>query len=339
MRPAHATLEKIAEISGLSRSTVSRALARHPDVSEETREIIKEVAKSIGYQPDWAAQSLARGRSNLVAMVLPGTGEMWTSELAVTAAKVIYADHYLPVSFPTNGHVEWETSLLEVVKSQRPAGVLWLPCLQSQVPETVNAFASRKIPLIVVDRHDAGCPATFVYTDDRNGIGSAVRHVVEQGHRRIALIVGPMSGTMRLRKESFLEAIANAHIAPQDTTIVEAPLKSSEPCYQRCYDVAREMLGRKDRPTAILTCMDEQAWGCLEAARDMGIAVPQELRIIGYGNYIPAHFTRCRLSTVVQDREKIVVEAINALLGYMRDDYEPKYRSIIVPTSLLIRDT
>jgi len=293
------------------------------------------------YRPNWMAQSLVKGRANLVAFVVPGR-DIYTRELSVVARGVLHEHGLVPVFYPTDNHEEWESELFEVVLMQRAAGVLWLPCTFSDMQGTAGDFAKAGTPLVILDRYLPGCPAAFVYTNDEVGISTAVDYLLDQGHRRFGCITGPQSIlTMRWRKSAFEKALERANIPSGDVAIAELsidPRYISE-MYHPAHDAALDMLSRKNRPTAILTGTDEQAWGVLDAARDQGISVPDELRIIGYGDYIPAHFTRCRLSVVVQDREQIVARAVAALVEKMRGKYEARHESIVIPTELAIRDT
>jgi len=190
-------------------------------------------------------------------------------------------------------------------------------------------------PLVVLDCLVPDCPATFVYTDDVAGAAEAARYIVGEGHRRIALLIGPLEyQTMQWRRDGFLAAIDEGGVPRKQIDVIDAPFD-----FEGSYEVARNVLSKPSRPTAILTTQDVQAWGALEAARDLGIRTPEELRIIGYGDYLPLHYTRCRLSTVAQDREKIVREATTALAQGVQGKYQSNHRAIPVPVKLVVRET
>ncbi len=341
MPNAGATLKRIAKKSGLSCSTVSRALANHPDVNTKTRQMVKEVANSLGYRPNWAAKSLVRGKSNLVAFIVPGW-DMWSTAMYETARETLHQASFMPVFYPTNSHTEWEIELIDFVLTQRPGGIVWLPSAESDIPKLAEVIGASKVPLIVLDRLATGCPGTFVCTDDRRGIATGVAHVVADGRRRVALIAGKHEHqTFQWRQEGFRQAVADAGIPEGDATIVEIAgyrLAEFEP-YFNAYEAGKRLLSQSARPTAILGSTDEHAWGALDAARDLGISVPHDLRIIGYGDYIPRAITRVSLSTIVQDRNAIVHQSIHELLDQMNGEYKAENRMIVIPTRLEIRDT
>lgn len=135
--------------------------------------------------------------------------------------------------------------------------------------------------------------------------------------------------------------VAEAGIVGDDAPIMELHvngLTEFEPYYV-AHESARRLLEGLGRPTAIIGSTAEHAWGALDAARDLGIAVPQSLRVIGYGDYIPKAITRAALSTVVQDRAEIVRRSTQSLLKLMTGEYEAVNIRVAVPTRLEVRET
>jgi LacI family transcriptional regulator len=228
-----------------------------------------------------------------------------------------------------------EREFIESLFAQSEAGIIWAPCTGSNIPAVVKAAVSARTPLVVVDRFETGCPAAFVYTDDVSGEAEATRYVIAQGHRRVALLMGDWhSQTMAWRKEGFLSAVDAAGIPRNEVTVIETDFAPPG-----AYEAAKKLLSQSERPTAVLCTVDDQALAVLNAARDLGIRVPQELRIIGYGDYLPSYYSGCALSTVTQDRREMAERAVNILVEEMHDDYQPRHRSIRLPAKLAVRDT
>lgn len=328
------SLADIARLCNVSPSTASRALRNHPHVNVRTRQAVKTVAESLDYRMNAAARSLVTGKSNLIAFVHTARDVYW-DDVSLVARRILHTRHLIPIACLTDGSPEWEKELLEALLSHLVAGIIWQPCPNSDIENIAAMAAKVSTPMVMLDCLVPNCPGSFVYTDDLTGAAAAARYIVAEGHRRIALLVGPQEyQTMRWRKEGFLAALDEAEIPRKQIDVIEAPFE-----FAGVRKLTREMLSRPSRPTAILTTQDEQAWGALEAARDLGIRVPEDLRIVGYGDYLPAHYTRCGLTTVLQDREQIVGEAVAALAEKMESSYPCRHKEIPVTVKLVIRDT
>ena len=328
-------LASVARLSKVSISTASRALQNHPDISLATQERVKKTAEALGYRGNCAARTLLTGKSNLVAFLHSGQDLYW-HELSQTVCGTFAERGCFPVFCPTADNPAWERYFIESLLEHRASGALWMPCLATDVKAMVECIASARMPVVVLDRYASDCAVTFVHTDDAAGAAMAMRHVLEQGHRRIGLVLAPLiSQPIQWRKEGYLAALDEAGI-PSAQVVVQ---QTTAFTYEASLQCSLEMLSLKERPTAVLASTDEQAWAALDAARELQISVPKDLRIIGYGDYLSRRHTQCALSTVSQNREKVAATAVDCLIQAMRKGYEPTHKRVVLPVELKIKDT
>ncbi|HRU04301.1 MAG TPA: LacI family DNA-binding transcriptional regulator [Candidatus Brocadiia bacterium] len=332
-RGQNVTLAHVASHCGVSVATVSRSLHNNPLIHPDTRRAVQRAARRLGYCANAVARSLVRGRSNIIAMAgffsNASNGLFWT-DMARLVRRTLGQRHYLLMACTVDEEMGSERELFESLISQMVAGILWIPSKPEETKDIAALTRAAGVPLVILDQSAEGCDVSFVHSDNGAGAAAAMRHVIAQGHRRIACLTGPLNYlSMRQRLAGGVSAAREAGIEPLRVVTGFT--------YEAARDTARELLSRPDRPTAVLASMDDQAWGVLDAARELGLRVPQDLRVIGYGDYIPPHYTRCQLSTVSQRREEMIEAAIAALMDSIQEDRGR--REIVTPVELLIRDT
>ena len=334
MAQPRVTLDRIAELCKVSQSTASRALRDHPHISPAVKKSVRTVARSLGYRPSLVARSLVRGKSDMVAFVR-GDSDFFWEDFSRIIHQTLRARDLIPIDCMPSETGELDLELFESLLDHMVSGVIWKPRGTEDVSCIAARMAAASAPLVVVNMVVPECRSTFVYSDDVAGARMAAEYLVNEGHREIAMIAGPQTiQLMRWRKQGFLMAIDQAGIPRNHAPVAEIPYG-----YRNAYEHARRILSEADHVTAILASRDEDAWGALDAARDLGIRVPEQLRIIGYGDYLPKHYTRCRLTTVSQCRAEIAKKAVEAFFRGLEDDYRPVHEAIAIPASLVIGET
>ena len=332
------TLRRVAELSRVSVSTASRALRDHPHVNAKTKESVQNVAASLGYRSNAVARSLVTGRSDVVAFMAyasPGCDYGFWADMARVARERLEKLGLLLVTCLGDDTSDSEARLLDSLIGQLVAGILWVPTVEADLTSLCTAILPTRTPVVILDRTRADCPATFVRNDDFSGARAAARHVIRAGRRRLGLLIGaPPLYTMAWRRDGYLAAIDEAGIPRSDVQVAETGYS-----YREAHGTARRVLSREPRPTAVLATTDEQAWGVLVAASELGLRVPEDLRVIGYGDYLPSHYTRCALTTVSQRGESVMTRAVEALAEEMKGEHLAEHREIVVPTQLIVRET
>jgi len=323
------TLAAIASEASVSLSTISKVLNGRPDVSPDTRGRVESLLATHGY----LRRKTGKSESRLIELVFHELEAAWSMEIirgVEDAAKEAGMSVVLTESGSRHSpDAEW----LEAVMRRRPVGVV---LVFSDLPEDYReTLRSRAIPFVIID--PAGDPSPDVPSvGSANWSGGlmATRHLIELGHTRIAAITGPddmMCSHARL--DGFRSAMNSAGIAIESDWVRFGDFHNSGGELH-----GRDLLERADRPTAIFAGSDLQALGVLEAARGLGMRVPQDLSIVGYDDIPMAKWVSPRLTTVHQPLRRMGEEATRLVLRMSAGPLDVVPRMDLA-TSLVIRDS
>jgi DNA-binding LacI/PurR family transcriptional regulator len=336
-------LRDVAERAGVSVGSASQAFGRPELVSDELRKRVLAAAEALGYPgPDPAARRLRIGRAGAVGLIFAERlGYQFTDPAAPAFLRGIAA-----------GMQEAPTGLLlipdsrdrnEAARTVREAAVDgFIVYSTPQNDPRVEAALARRVPVVTVDQ-PRGAATPFVGIDDRAGARSAAEHVRKLGHERIAVLsfvtaLGP-GGSLELdlsaeRLEGYKEGLAKAW----DVGLVRT-VRPNAPGPAR--EVAGELLRAPNPPTAILAMSDILAIGALEAAAEEGVAVPEELSVVGFDDSPAALHATPPLTTVAQPHEEKGRLAAQWLMEDVERGQGPEdgRRRAILPTELVVRDS
>lgn len=327
---ARVTLSDVAVEAGVSLATISKVLNGRPDVSAATRARVEELLARHGYQ---RRSGPTTAKPELLELVFHELDRIWSMEL-IDGVESVAKEHGLSVVLTVTGDrhspgSEW----LEGVLRRRPAGVILV--FSDLPPALRERLRSRAIPFAIVD--PAGDPSPdvpSVGSANWSGGLAATRHLIELGHTRIAAITGPADMMCSLaRLDGYRSAMNSAGL-------------SIDPAWVRFGDFhveggraeAMRLLDRPDRPTAIFAGSDLQALGTLEAARALGLRVPEDLSIVGYDDIPLSRWVSPRLTTVHQPLRQMGVEAARLVLAVAADGAIATQRMDLA-TSLVVRDS
>ncbi|WP_328912085.1 MULTISPECIES: LacI family DNA-binding transcriptional regulator [unclassified Streptomyces] len=320
------TLAQVAETAGVSISTVSKVLNGRQDVSPPTRMKVERLLEIHGYR----RAPRSSPEAPLVEIVFHELDGVWAMELirgVENIAKEIGASVVLTESGTRHSPgPEW----IEGVLRRRPLGVILV--FSSLPQELKRQLKSRSIPFVIID--PAGDPepdVPSVGSANWSGGLAATRHLIDCGHRRIGIITGPEDMMCSLaRLDGYRSAMTMAGLELEPALIAFGDFH-----VEGGYEVARRMLGRPDRPTAIFAGSDLQAIGVLEAAGDHGLRVPEDLSVVGFDDVAIAQWSRPALTTIHQPLRKMAEEATQMLMR-LRADEHPTTR-LELATSLVLR--
>jgi LacI family transcriptional regulator len=340
---ARANLRQIAAELGVSMMTVSRALRGSPEVSAVTRERILAAAERLKYRPNRVVNAFKTGRTGLVGvMVRPS--KLYRCDLIEGTHDELVAAGCLPVMHfsPTGGEAtpdSAELGCLHRLLDQRVDGIVFWPSDETVPNHYLEEVWKRGVPLVALDRRLPHTRADFSGTDDVAGGRLAAGHLLDLGHRRLAILSGEQwVSTYADRRQGFLEAVAthNDKAINDDDVVCEQVECRNESCLNE----ARGLLERRDRPTAVFTVSDVLAAHVYEAAATLGLTVGVDLSVLGYADIPEAGFLRPGLSTVRQDFQQIGRNAARLLLdrieGRVTTD---RARSLRITPTLVARQS
>ncbi|HET9141078.1 LacI family DNA-binding transcriptional regulator [Actinophytocola sp.] len=328
-RRGELTVATVARIAGVSAPTVSKVLNGRTGVAPETRQRVEALLREHGYRRPEMVQ-----RTPGVEVVFFGMQNDLAVEI-MRGVEQVAAEHKLAVSFLdvmrqiSAGH-PWAENLL----GRRPTGVITVNL--GFTPAQQFLLRAGAIPLVVLDPSDQpmrGVPSV-VATNWSGGIDAA-RHLLDLGHRRIAVITGP---TERLAAKARLEGARTAMEAAGqalDARLLRFGLSFS---FDDGLHHGRELLRLADRPTAVVCGNDLQAFGVYEAARQVGLRIPDELSVIGFDDIAYAQWAGPALTTVRQPFAEMGAKAASLVLALAAGQLPPRTRTE-VETTLIVRDS
>ncbi|TDT32931.1 LacI family DNA-binding transcriptional regulator [Naumannella halotolerans] len=325
-------MKDVAAEAGVSLGTVSNVLNRPEKVSARTREQVQSAIDRLGFVRNDAARQLRSGANQSVGMIVLDVGNPFFTDLA-QSAETRLGELHRPLILGSSGQDPVrEANCLDLFESQRVSGVLISPV--GQVQERLRQLRRRGIAVVVVDRRLGSGEFPSVGVDDLLGARLAVTHLVQGGRRRIAFVGGSpelsqvrrrLAGAQAAAAESGLDATVEAICT--DTLDATAGRRAVEALLDR---------SPSRRPDAIFAANDLLALGVLQGLTLAGVAVPDEMAVVGYDDIEFASSAAIPLTSVRQPRDALGQVAADLLLEHIADpDVEP--REVILEPELMIR--
>ncbi len=337
------TSEQVAQLAGVSRATVSRVLNGSTRISAETKERVHAAIKELGYEPNIAAQNLARQSSRMLALSLFGEDEgLAISHLGRTenffyvdmvrsvdrAAIAAGYDLFLPSLLHNSSPQDYVRSL----RARHVAGVIMLAV--DLADPRIQALLHSDIPTVFVDTiQGQASHATFVKSDHMDGARQVTEHLIALGHTRIAFMMGPLTDPVSTeRLLGSQQALARAGLPLLPDLLWQAGWNTED-----AYQALKMRLSQRRDFTAIVAGSDMMAIGMLRALHESGLSVPGDVSLTGFDDLVLTQYTTPPLTTVRQDREVMGSGAVQRLIALIegREDVSP----LIVPTQLVVRES
>ena len=326
------TMKDVAALAGVSTATVSRALAvgGAPGVSPETRERVLEAVAELGYHPNHLPRNLRRRSSRIFGLVISDIGNPFFTAIARGCEDTAHRHGYRLVLSNTDEDPEREASSLEVMAAERAAGVMLASTDQATDP--LRRLVAIGIPIVALDRRVHGLHVDTVTVDNETASYEAVRHLIELGHERIAMIGGPDTvSSVRERADGYLRALRTHRLELGEELLRRGDLRESGG-----YRTTLELLALREPPTAIFSANNLTTIGVLKALRERGVRIPSELSLIGFDDVPTGELVDPPLSVVVQPTYQLGARATELLLRRMEHPEAP-VRELVLDAKLALR--
>ncbi|TXJ75246.1 LacI family transcriptional regulator [Streptomyces lavendulae] len=325
-----ATLAEIAREAGVSAPTVSKVLNGRADVAPSTRTRVEELLRAHGYRRRRAEAS----RSPLIDLVFHELDSAWAMEVIRGVENVAQSAGLSVVLSESAGRLTPGRSWADQVAARRPHGVV---LVLSELDGAQQALlTSRSIPFVVVDpAGDPGPDVPSIGATNWQGGLAATRHLVELGHTRIGAISGPSRMMCsRARIDGYRAALETAALPVDPSLIVAGDFH-----HDAGYRLGMELLRRPDRPTAVFAGNDLQAVGLYEAARELGLRIPEDLSVVGFDDLPVARWVGPPLTTVRQPLTEMAEAAARLVLELGGAHEEHAATRLELATSLVVRSS
>ena len=333
MKPKRPVLADVARAAGVSAMTVSNVLNDRPGASEETRQRVRAAAQRLGYTPNWMAQSLAMGRTNLVGLVVHDLTVQYATEfvsgvaddLAESGCELLISATYQDASREAQ-------RIARLAAGSVDALILVAPVFGDESVAALEAFTA---PVVVLDpRRASTCEYPNVVVDNYGGGRSGTEHLLRLGHRRIGFICGDKSfESSAQRQDGHLDAVSLSDADTDPELVVDADFS-----WLGGFEAGHRLLGLDDRPTAVMTACDVAALGAIDAARSLGLSVPGDLSVVGFDDVPSASQAFPKLTTVRQPLREMGAASARMALGLARG-HELPTRRVRFDTEMVVRDT
>ena len=318
------TIAYIAESAGVSVPTVSKVLNGRPGVSQKTRARIEDLINRYGYRrPPY--------RSNSLELMFRELESMWAVEI-IRGVEQVARKHRIGVTVSQFGLHEGLPEPMEDTVDRRPKAVLSVAQLSDTEREQL---AANGIPFVVFDPiSELPEDVPFVGATHWRGGHTATRHLIELGHRRIAMICGPTGqACFDARTAGYSVAMAAARL-PVDPSLMPKAKLSRE----AGYEAACVLLALPDPPTAIFAASDLQAIGVYQAAREAGMRIPDDLSVVGFDDLPVTAWIDPPLTTVHQPLTQMAAVATELALALGRGEEAPQL-GVELATTLTVRQS
>lgn len=327
------SLKDIAQRCGVSTATVSKALNGQPDISEETRKRISDMASELGYLANSAARALKTNKTyNLGVLFVDGGSRGLTHEFfaaVLESFKRTAERNGYDITFISN--CTFDSLTMSYLQHCRYRGVdgVFIVCGDFNSPQILELLHS-DLPVITLDNISQGKPA--VLSDNEEGAASLVRYAYSLGHRRIAFIHGESSVYVtKVRMSGFRRAAGELGLEISEEMILPSRYYQAD----RCAENIKKLLALEERPTCVLLPDDFSAMGALTAIHEAGLRIPDDLSIMGYDGIVLSEVTDPRITTYRQNSKALGTTAAEMLIGTIEHPDEPVPETVTVSGELV----
>ena len=327
-----ANMKDIAKIARVSLGTVSHVLNNSANVRGPLRKRVLDAVQAAGYQPSQLARGLRRDKTNVIGMVIPDITNPFFPGVVRGAEDIAFSNGYRLVLCNTDNDHAKELVHLKELRTYLPAGLIVIPSNFSDLTAQVESYQQAGTGVVCVDRLPKNWAGDSVTANNEEGALNATRHLLDMGHNRLAMIVGPLHLTnARDRLNGFKRALREAKIQIAAGYIQETTFDK-----HGGYSKTHVLLRLIPRPTAIFAGNDMIALGTLRAIREVGLRCPEDVSVIGFDDLDLAETTHPPLSSVSQSGYQLGTTAAHILIERLQGDKSPA-KHIVLPTTLVLR--
>ncbi|SHG14322.1 transcriptional regulator, LacI family [Flavobacterium fluvii] len=305
------TILDIAEALKLSPATISRALNNGNYVKAETKKRVLDMAEKLGYRRNLMASSLRSNKTNTIGMIVPRIAMFFHAEVITTIQTQLHKLGYNLIISQSGDSLQMEKELANTMFSSRVDALIVACTLQTEDFSHFDVFVNSNTPLVFYDRVPTKpYKAIIVKGDDYRGGYLATQHLLELGCKKVALISGPLTTNLYIgRSMGYKKALAQYNIPENDDHIFYQLLT-----HENARKAMEKMFKGKVKPDAVFASNDVTAIAVLEFAREHNIAVPEELKIVGYSNDSRTEIIRPSITTIEQFPKEVGKKIVEELM-------------------------
>jgi DNA-binding LacI/PurR family transcriptional regulator len=331
------TIKEVAKLAGVSPSTVSRVISDSPRISDETKQTVREIMDELGYHPNAIARSLVNKATNTIGIVMPQSTEraflnpFFPQALSGVSAAAHEQGYCILLSTGKSEKEQLE-SIQSIVMGGRVDGVIIM--YSSVDNEVMDALEKLRTPIVVIGKPLKSKATLYVDNDNVEASFSVTEKLIKNGHKRIAFISGSFRLVVSLdRLDGYMNALKKYEIPFTKEYIVEL----SEFVKQGAYERTKQLLSLEERPTALVVTDDVMAFGAMDAIKESGLRIPEDIEVMSFNNVPSAELTSPSLTSVDIDAFALGYESSKLIIEKIRG--EATRDRVIVPTNIIFRES
>jgi LacI family transcriptional regulator, repressor for deo operon, udp, cdd, tsx, nupC, and nupG len=326
------TIYEVAKRAGVSTATVSRVLSRPDVVARDTRRKVLQAVERLGYEPNYAAKNLRIPKTRKILVTVPDLSNPFFSLILQGIEDAAQREGYAVLVGDTQHNEKREERYAAILKRKEAEGLIFLGHrLPKEAARLLKSLSPRPAPIVNGCEFSPGLGVPSVHIDNAKASAEAMDHLYRLGHRRIAVITGPLVSPLSRDRLRGANSRAKSERAERDLVVMQGDF--SIPSGSAA---AEKLLLRSDPPTAIFCFNDEMAIGVIDTAKRLRRAVPRDLSVMGFDDIRFARYTDPPLTTVAQPMREIGEGTVRLLLEILRGNAISPV-SVTLPHTLMVR--
>lgn len=333
------TIADIAERAGVSKATVSRVLNNRPEgVGAQTRQRIQDILAETGFQPSGVARGLATGKSRTVGLIIPNIANPYFPMLVRGVEEALNESGYSLLLCNSGCDIVKEKNYVRVLMEKGVDGVI-LDSAESDCDCQVELLDKKNVPLVLLDRNIQGLSRRYgVFVDNREGARMALRHFVAREDCRLLFINGPAELSQCVQRRAGVEEIWQASGLPADALDIVVGDDSVDSAYRLTSEALTRSRYGECPFNALFAGNDLMAVGAIRALKAHGVAIPEQVEVIGFDDIELAHLVDPPLSTISQPAFEMGARSAELLLRLIYGK-PPRQKTLIMMPKMVLRGT
>lgn len=324
------TIEEIAKLAGVSKTTVSRVINNKPDVNPDTRKRILGLIEQYDFQPNAFAKAISLQKSHNIGLIIPHEAEyIFSNQFYVEVMRGVSTEvnkrgYYLLICYPH------DHNYVDIYKQKRVDGfILMSPgSFHKNIIESLN---EANAPFVATAKIPGEKRMVYVDVDNYYGATLVIEHLISLGHRKIGFIGKPTLASSQDRMSGYKDTLEK-HGITYDESLVRISENSS---IKGGFDAMSQLLKNQNRPTSVFCTNDLMALGAINSVKQNGLSVPEDISIAGFDDIPLAEYINPPLTTVRQPAYEKGIRATKMLIQYLEKKTKPK--SVNLDVELVIR--
>jgi LacI family transcriptional regulator len=336
-RVRHVTLDDIAKRLHVSRVTVSKALRGHPDISTNMTKLVKKTAHELGYLPNIIARNLSSRRSNMIGVVVPKIAHFFFGSVIEGIYDTAFENNFETILTVSQENPEREVKHLQTLGSMRVDGIIVSITQTTRDLTIFPAMQKMGIPVLFLDRRPEPVLPGFssVTVDDSGGAFKAVEQAIKVGYRKLACVGGNMNINIGKERLGGFESAMNQYGVPISREWIIGGGFGKE----IGYDALTKFYTSGKPPEFIFAMTYPIALGVYEAAKELGLKIPDDIDLISFGDSDVGRVISPALSCVGQPAFEQGAKAVEVMLKMIEHPDVAQDQHLVLPTDLILRET